>query len=121
MLADEMLEFINNLRTLIEQTYVSNSNKKVVVLGHSMGNLYILYLLNHQSKEWKDMYIQSFISLAGPWGGAVKTLKLLASGNDNHLFQMFTQFYLVYLLPAATFNNAPLTSDEAPADRQLTV
>lgn len=53
----------------------------VYLMGHSMGCHYVLYFLNHQNQEWKDKYIKGFISLGAPWGGAVKPLKVLASGN----------------------------------------
>ena len=48
-----------------------------------MGNPIILYWLNNYlSKEQKDLYIRSFVSLAAPWGGAVKPLRLFASGDN---------------------------------------
>lgn len=54
----------------------------VHLLGHSMGCNYILYFLNRQSQAWKERYIQSFIALGAPWGGAVKSLRVLASGGS---------------------------------------
>ena len=77
---DEMSEYVKNLQLLIEQTYEENGRQRVVLIGHSMGNLYILYMLNHLPQSWKDQYIKSFISLAAPWGGAVKTIRLMTSG-----------------------------------------
>lgn len=55
----------------------------VYLLGHSMGCHYVLYFLNHQPQAWKDKYIGGFISLAAPWGGAVKPLRVMASGNGK--------------------------------------
>jgi len=75
-----MVDYIRNLQTLIETAYQENGQQKVVLIGHSMGNLYILYLLNHLPQSWKDHYIRSFVSLAAPWGGAVKTIRLMTSG-----------------------------------------
>ena len=45
-----------------------------------MGNPMILYFLNQKPQSWKDQYIKSFISMSGPYGGAAKTLRLMASG-----------------------------------------
>jgi len=80
VLLDEMSEFLNNLKQLIVRSYEENHHQRVILLGHSMGNMYIQYLLTHQSKKWKDKYIKSFISLAGPWAGAVKSIRLEISG-----------------------------------------
>ncbi|XP_071174649.1 lysosomal phospholipase A and acyltransferase-like [Mytilus edulis] len=77
---NEYADFYQNLRNLVEETYALNNNTKVVLLGHSMGNPTTLYFLNHQPPSWKDKFIQSFISLAGVWGGSVKPLRLFASG-----------------------------------------
>jgi len=79
---NEMDEFYSNMIQLVKETYRDNGNKRVILLAHSMGNLHMLYFLNRMDQEWKDTYIQSFISAAGPWGGAVKILKALASGDN---------------------------------------
>lgn len=65
---------------MVEEMY-SRYQQPVYLLGHSMGCHYILYFLNHKPQSWKDKYIKGFISLGAPWGGAVKTLRVLASGN----------------------------------------
>jgi len=80
VLLDEMSEYLNNLKQLIVSTYEENNHQPVILVGHSMGNMYIHYLLTHQSQKWKNMYIKSFIALAGPWGGAVKSVRLYISG-----------------------------------------
>lgn len=78
-----MQAYIKLLIELIETTYAKNKNQKVVLIAHSMGNPTILYVLNHQSQSWKDKYIHAHIALAGPWGGAAKTLRLMASGKKK--------------------------------------
>lgn len=83
---NEMADYLSALKNLVEDTYAKNNEQPVVLMGHSMGNLYILYLLNHQPQAWKDKYIRSFISIAGPYGGAVKTLRLMASGDNLGVF-----------------------------------
>ena len=73
-------ELFKSLKTLVEDTYVKNSNQRVVLLAHSMGGLFAMYFLNQQPKRWKDHYIKTFISLNTPWTGTAKMLQVLASG-----------------------------------------
>lgn len=75
-----MGEMYTKLKALIEETYYKNNNTKVVIIAHSMGNPVTLYFLNHQSQQWKDKFIQSFIGLSGVWGGVIKSMRLFASG-----------------------------------------
>ncbi|XP_013400988.1 group XV phospholipase A2-like [Lingula anatina] len=79
---NEQADFFLKFKQLIEETFTMNNNSRVVLVGHSMGNMYTLYFLNHQPQQWKDKYIRSFVSLAGPWGGAAKTLRLMSSGDS---------------------------------------
>lgn len=79
---DENEEYFTKLQDLVEEMY-DEYQQPVYLLGHSMGGLYVLYFLNHQPQAWKDKYIRGFISLAVPWGGAVKPLRVLASGNGS--------------------------------------
>ncbi|XP_075433207.1 phosphatidylcholine-sterol acyltransferase [Ascaphus truei] len=75
-------EYFQKLKLLIEQMS-EEYDKPVFIIGHSLGNLYLLYFLNRQPQEWKDKYVKGFISLGAPWGGAVKPLLVLMSG-DTH-------------------------------------
>lgn len=54
-------EYIDRTVKLIEQMYRENGDTPVVLMSHSLGGLYGLYLLNHQSQEWKDQYIRYVI------------------------------------------------------------
>ncbi|KAM4722985.1 phosphatidylcholine-sterol acyltransferase [Rhinophrynus dorsalis] len=75
-------EYFDKLKHLIEEMS-EQYNKPVFIIGHSLGNLYLLYFLINQPQQWKDKYVKGFISLGAPWGGAVKPLLVLMSG-DNH-------------------------------------
>lgn len=81
---DENAEYFVMLKNLVEEMY-NQYQRRVYLLGHSMGSHYVLYFLNHQPQAWKDQYIRGFISLGAPWGGAVKPLRVLASGNAKQL------------------------------------
>lgn len=70
------------VKALVEDTYRINNNERVVLLCHSMGCPGMVYFLYQQQQTWKDTYVKSLITLAGPWGGAVKSLKAFASGDN---------------------------------------
>lgn len=77
---DELSEYFENLKNLVEETYAINGNKKVILLVHSLGGLMTLAMLNQQNQNWKDKYVRALISVAGVWGGSVKAVKVYAIG-----------------------------------------
>ncbi|XP_015784283.1 group XV phospholipase A2 [Tetranychus urticae] len=78
---NEMEDFYNQFKTMIESSY-TKLGKKLVLVCHSMGCPITLYFLNNQKQDWKDRHIRCLISLAGAWGGAVKSLKAFTSGDN---------------------------------------
>lgn len=76
---DEQEVYYSKLRGLIEEMFEAYQ-KPVFLIGHSLGNHHILYFLVQQPQAWKDRFVQGFISLGAPWGGAVKPMRIMASG-----------------------------------------
>lgn len=80
---NELNDYFKNLTKLIEETYEINNKTKVMLVAHSMGNPVTLYWLNNfVTQAWTNKYIQNFVSLSAPWGGASKTMRLMASGDN---------------------------------------
>ncbi|XP_078257663.1 lysosomal phospholipase A and acyltransferase-like [Rhinoraja longicauda] len=77
-------QYFKDLQEMIESMYKQYGGP-IVLIAHSMGNLYTLYFLNHRPQEWKDKYIKSYIALGAPWGGVSKTLRVLATGDNDRI------------------------------------
>lgn len=72
------------LQAMIEEMYQLYGGP-VVLVAHSMGNMYMLYFLQQQPQAWKNKYIRDLVALGAPWGGVAKTLHVLASGDNNRI------------------------------------
>lgn len=72
---DKLFDYYQNS---IEEIYNKNSNKKIVIIAHSLGSLLINNFLNKRSKEWNLKYIDKIIYVNPPILGSVITLYLLA-------------------------------------------
>ena len=79
---NELDEFFDKLKQLIEDHYVRNNFRRVTIICHSMGCLNSLYLLNRQTKNWKDVFIQRLITLAAPWDGSFKAISAMLNGDN---------------------------------------
>lgn len=77
----DLNEYCQTLANLIEQS-VNYNGKKAVLVTHNIGSQVANYFLNIMPKEWKDMYIKSFVSISGTFGGCPKALRTLLSGTD---------------------------------------
>jgi len=135
---NEMSDFTAAYVQLIEDTYSLNGNTPVVLMAHSMGNSHTLYLLQGQTQAWKDKYIKAYVALAGPFGGAVKTLRAIISGDNMEVGVPMKAFQLshtsdpltmrrlmrmpsvAWLMPYETFWSEDEVLVQAP-DRNYTV
>uniref|UniRef100_A0A6G1SLI2 Group XV phospholipase A2 n=1 Tax=Aceria tosichella TaxID=561515 RepID=A0A6G1SLI2_9ACAR len=111
---NELAEFFDDLKNLIENHYIMNNYRPVTLICHSMGCLNSLYLLNRQTDNWKEVYVRRLISLAAPWGGSFKAISAMLYGDDlgipllshQKLQKLQSSFpSLMYLFPREpTFN-----------------
>uniref|UniRef100_A0A4W5P736 Phospholipase A2, group XV n=1 Tax=Hucho hucho TaxID=62062 RepID=A0A4W5P736_9TELE len=81
---NENKAYFMRLQHMIEEMAMK-ARGPVVLMAHSMGNMYTLYFLNHQPQAWKDRYIKAFVSLGAPWAGVAKTLRVVATGDNNRI------------------------------------
>ncbi len=43
----------------------------------------LFFLTKYVDNNWKEMYIRSYVSIAGVWQGAAKSVKAFASGDNE--------------------------------------
>ncbi|CAF2689474.1 unnamed protein product [Rotaria sp. Silwood2] len=83
---DEQNEFFDDFTQLVKDTYELNNQTKIVLVTHSMGGPFVLYWLHRQTSDFKAKYIRSMINIAAPWGGAIKALRLMISGDNIDVY-----------------------------------
>ena len=79
--------FYANLKKLIETTFETNGQRRVVIIAHSMGSPNTLFFLTkYVNQTWKDIHIRTYITISGVWQGAGQMAKALVSGNNDNIF-----------------------------------
>ncbi len=78
--------FLRRTISLIEQTYRSNGDQPVELVGHSNGPLYAQYLLTHTSHAWRHRYIHGFTPIAGNFPGQGSLYSIIFTGLNIEKF-----------------------------------
>lgn len=68
-----------SLSKLIEQS-CSMQEKQAIIIGHDLGAVVANYFLVGAMQEWKDRFINKFLSISGTFGGCPKALRAVLSG-----------------------------------------
>ena len=69
-----------NYRTLLNKKLkesIEEKKEKVVLISHSFGGIFLHQFLLEQTIEWKNKYIDKFITINSPYGGSVHCLNLI--------------------------------------------
>lgn len=109
-IGSSFMAWCNIMVGTIEQQY-NKYRKRVFLFGHSLGSLLINCFLVNQTKQWKDRYIQGFITVSGAFGGCPKALRTLLSGEKGLKpdFRLYTGLQL--MLPNKNvYNNRELVN-----------
>lgn len=84
-------EYFDNLKALIEDTYIRNNKSSVALLSHSLGCPYTHFFLSKMTQDWKDTYIKVWITIAGAWAGSAKLMRVYASGSNLGFPDVFVE------------------------------
>ena len=69
--------------------YSINLNKKINLVGHSLGTSLINIFLNKMKQSWKDKHIERFISISPSYDGGPKSFRTALSGYNFGLPDFF--------------------------------
>lgn len=118
LVLDENKEYFLELQKMIEDM-AEKAGGPVVLIAHSMGNMYTLYFLNQQPQAWKDRYIKAFISLGPPWAGVAKTLRVLISGKRWNWYYV-SSFSVCYVVGLSLHYIRSTSSQKSPEEKNIT-
>lgn len=84
-------EYFDNLKSLIEDTYIKNNKSSVLLLSHSLGCPYTHHFLSKMSQDWKDAHIRMWVTISGAWAGSAKSMRVYASGSNLGFPDVFVE------------------------------
>lgn len=74
--------------------FVRVNRKRVVLIGHSMGNMFVHYFLfwaqKHLSQTWINKHVRLFVAMGAPWAGSAKVARSLNTGDAVGLDMLLT-------------------------------
>ena len=88
----------------------SSGGEKVTIVVHSMGGIVSLYFLNEVvTQEWKDQYINAWVTLSGAWSGGSIGVRRVITFQLRSAYRTFQSS--AWLLPKPSiWNNTVLVT-----------
>ena len=89
----------------------SSGGEKVTIVAHSMGGIVSLYFLNEAvTQEWKDQYINAWVTLSGAWSGGNSGLSGVITGPLHLAYRTFQSSVWLFPKPSVWNNTVLVTS-----------
>ena len=89
----------------------SSGGEKVTIVVHSMGGIVSLYFLNEVvTQDWKDQYINAWVTLSGAWSGGSVVVGRVISGPLHLAYRTFQSSAWVLPKPSIWNNTVLVTS-----------
>ncbi|RWS20166.1 Group XV phospholipase A2-like protein [Leptotrombidium deliense] len=85
---NELSQHFVELKTLVKSIFDKN-NKKVILVGHSMGGIIGYIFLIQQTSEWKNKYIRSLVTIGSPLGGGFQAMYGFLFDDDDPLVKKY--------------------------------
>ena len=103
--------YYSRVQSLIETMYNSSGGEKVTLVVHSMGGIVSLYFLNEVvPQQWKDMYINAWVTLSGAWSGGNSVLNQFILSNLRIFAGTLESTYWLLPKPSVWGNTTLVTS-----------
>jgi len=74
--------YIDSLRLLVEEAFITNNNVSVELVSHSLGGPVSYYFLKHMTDAWKQRYLHRWITISAPFMGSVQAVRYALSGDN---------------------------------------
>eukprot|EP00009_Paramoeba_aestuarina_P008515 CAMPEP_0201518762 /NCGR_PEP_ID=MMETSP0161_2-20130828/9506_1 /ASSEMBLY_ACC=CAM_ASM_000251 /TAXON_ID=180227 /ORGANISM="Neoparamoeba aestuarina, Strain SoJaBio B1-5/56/2" /LENGTH=437 /DNA_ID=CAMNT_0047916619 /DNA_START=78 /DNA_END=1391 /DNA_ORIENTATION=+ len=99
--------FFAKMKAKIEEMYTRNNGRKVAVVTHSLGGpLANTFMNTYVDNAWKKKHIKKMVTVAAPYGGAIKALQasligetesvLIPTWSLQSLLSSWPGMYMVY-------------------------
>ena len=87
--------FTTDLKALVERAYRRNSDRRVVLIGHSNGGPTLYSFLSSMSLAWKKKYVSSMVGLSGNFLGQMNCIKeFVVPGAQSEMMSTWEAQYM---------------------------